>query len=35
MDLNPGSADLEFMEKEKLAIIPMMNDGKLVATELD
>ena len=35
MDLNQGSADLEFMEKEKLAIIPMMMDGKLVATQLD
>jgi sugar lactone lactonase YvrE len=35
MDLNQGSADLEFMEEEKLAIIPMMMDGKLVATRLD
>jgi sugar lactone lactonase YvrE len=35
MDLNQGSADLEFMEKEKLVIIPMMMDGKLVATKLD
>jgi sugar lactone lactonase YvrE len=35
MDLNQGSADLEFMEEEKLAIIPMMMDGKLVATQLD
>jgi sugar lactone lactonase YvrE len=35
MDLNQGSADLEFMGEEKLAIIPMMVDGKLVATRLD
>jgi len=35
MDLNQGSADLEFMEKERLVVIPMMMDGKLVATELD
>jgi sugar lactone lactonase YvrE len=35
MDLNQGSADLEFMEEKKLAIIPMMIDGKLVATRLD
>ncbi|CAN7681076.1 SMP-30/gluconolactonase/LRE family protein [Phyllobacterium sp. LjRoot231] len=35
MDLNQGSADLEFMEGEKLAIIPMMMDGKLVATRVD
>ncbi|WP_287310983.1 SMP-30/gluconolactonase/LRE family protein [Mesorhizobium sp.] len=35
MDLNQGSADLEFLEEKKLAIIPMMMDGKLVATRLD
>ena len=35
MDLNQGSADLEFIEEKKLVIIPMMMDGKLVATELD
>lgn len=34
MDLNQGSADLEFLEEKKLAIIPMMMDGKLVATRL-
>lgn len=35
MDLNQGSADLEFREDGKLAIIPMMMDGKLVAIRLD
>ena len=35
MDLNQGSADIEFIEEKKLVIIPMMMDGKLVATELD
>jgi sugar lactone lactonase YvrE len=31
LDLNKGSADLEFVENEKLAIIPMMIDGKITA----
>jgi sugar lactone lactonase YvrE len=31
IDLNQGSADLEYDETKKLAIIPMMMDGKLVA----
>jgi sugar lactone lactonase YvrE len=31
LDLNQGSADLEYRADEKLAIIPMMNDNKLVA----
>ena len=35
MDLNQGSADLEFMEEKKLVIVPMMMDGKLLATQLD
>jgi sugar lactone lactonase YvrE len=35
MDLDQGSADLEFMENEKLVIIPMMMDGKLIATRVD
>jgi hypothetical protein len=35
LDLNQGSADLEFMPGEKLAIIPMMMDGQVVAYRLD
>jgi sugar lactone lactonase YvrE len=35
MDLNQGSADLEFVETEKLAIIPMMMDGKVTAHRID
>jgi sugar lactone lactonase YvrE len=31
IDLNSGSADLEYVEREKLAIIPMMMDGKVTA----
>jgi sugar lactone lactonase YvrE len=31
IDVNPGSADLEYVEREKLAIIPMMMDGKVTA----
>jgi sugar lactone lactonase YvrE len=31
LDLNKGSADLEFLEQDKIAIIPMMMDGKLTA----
>ena len=31
LDLNKGSADLEFLEKDKIAIIPMMIDGKVTA----
>lgn len=31
LDLNQGSADLEYRADEQLAIIPMMNDGKLSA----
>jgi hypothetical protein len=31
LDLNQGSADCEYRADEKLAIIPMMNDNKLVA----
>jgi hypothetical protein len=33
--LNQGSADLEFIENGKLAIIPMMIDGKVNAYKLD
>ena len=35
LDLNQGSADLEFLPDEKLAIIPMMMDGKVVAHRLE
>ena len=35
MDLNQGSADLEFLESEKLVIIPMMMDGKVTAHRID
>ena len=35
MDLNQGSADLEFVEDGKLAIIPMMMDGKVTAYRVE
>jgi sugar lactone lactonase YvrE len=35
MDLNQGSADLEFIIAEKLVIIPMMMDGKVTAYRID
>jgi sugar lactone lactonase YvrE len=35
LDLNQGSADLEFLESEKLVIIPMMMDGTVIAHRLD
>jgi len=35
MDLNQGSADLEFLDDEKLVIIPMMMDGKVTAHRID
>jgi len=34
LDLNQGSADLEFIENGKLAIIPQMMDGKLTEYKL-
>jgi sugar lactone lactonase YvrE len=34
LDLNQGSADLEYIETERLVIIPMMMDGRVVAYEL-
>jgi len=34
LDLNQGSADLEFIENGKLAIIPLMMDGKLTEYKL-
>jgi sugar lactone lactonase YvrE len=35
LDLNQGSADLEYLPEQKLAIIPMMVDGTIVAHRLD
>jgi sugar lactone lactonase YvrE len=35
LDLNMGSADLEYVQDGKLAIIPMMMDGKLVAHRIE
>ena len=35
MDLNQGSADLEFIESEKLVIVPMMMDGMIAAYRID
>ena len=35
MDLNQGSADLEYDEANKLAIIPMMMDGNVKAFRID
>lgn len=35
LDLNQGSADLEFIEGERLAVIPMMIDGRLAAHRVD
>ena len=34
IDLDQGSADLEYIEPRDLAIIPMMNEGKLRAFQL-
>ena len=34
-DLNQGSADLEYIPEEKLAIVPMMMDGKLTAYRIE
>ena len=35
LDLNSGSADLEYIGSRKLAIIPMMNDGIVAAYRLE
>ena len=35
LDLNQGSADHEFVEGERLVVVPMMTDGKVVAYRLD
>ncbi len=35
LDLNAGSADLEYIEGDKLVIIPMMMDGKVTAYHIE
>jgi sugar lactone lactonase YvrE len=35
LDLNQGSADLEYIEGDKLAVIPMMMDGRVVAYRIE
>ena len=35
LDLNQGSADHEFIEKDRLVVLRMMMDGKVVAYRLD
>ena len=35
LDLNAGSADLEFIDGDKLVIMPMMMDGKVTAYRID
>ena len=35
LDLNQGSADLEFIEAKRLVVIPMMMDGKVTSYKLD
>ena len=35
LDLDPGSADFEFIQADRLAIVPMFLDGKIVAYRLD
>jgi hypothetical protein len=35
LDLNQGSADLEYLPDQKLAIVPMMLDGVVVAYHID
>lgn len=35
LDLNQGSADLEFIESKRLAIIPMMMDGTVAAYKIE
>jgi streptogramin lyase len=35
LDLNQGSADHEFIEGERLVVVPMMMDGKVTAYRLD
>jgi len=35
LDLNQGSADLMYLEGDKLAVIPMMMDGRVVAYRIE
>lgn len=35
LDLDPGSADLEYLEDQSLAVIPMMMDDKVVAYRIE
>ncbi len=35
LDLNEGSADLEYIQDRSLAVIPMMNDGTVVAYRIE
>jgi sugar lactone lactonase YvrE len=35
LDLNQGSADHEFIEQDRLVVLPMMTDNKVVAYRLD
>ncbi len=35
LDLNQGSADHEFIEKDRLVVLPMMMDGKVTAYRLE
>lgn len=35
LDLNPGSADLEYLQEDRLAVIPMMMDGSIVAHRIE
>lgn len=35
LDLNQGSADLEYLEGDKLAVVPMMMDGRVVAYRIE
>jgi len=35
LDLNQGSADHEYLEEQRLAVIPMMNDGVVRAYRVD
>jgi hypothetical protein len=35
LDLDPGSADLEFIEDQNLAVIPMMSNGSVAAYRVE
>jgi hypothetical protein len=34
LDLNQGSADLDYLMNGSIAIVPMMSDGKVVAYQI-